>query len=97
MPRPLRPEEDDSPQLALSLGSPATKRKRTSWAKLLARVFAIDVTRCVDPSCGGRARVVAWITKAQIIDKILSHFGLADGLAHTTSARAPPQMTLGFA
>ncbi|MBC8069843.1 MAG: hypothetical protein IAG13_16010 [Deltaproteobacteria bacterium] len=40
-----------------------------SWARLLARVFAIDVTRC--RRCGGPMRVVAAVTGTVEIDALL--------------------------
>ena len=35
-----------------------------SWAALLARVFALDVTRC--PVCGGHLRLIAALTDPRI-------------------------------
>jgi len=49
---------------------------RIAWARLLARVFAIDVERC--QRCGGPMRVVAAVTD---VDEIA---------AHLQGARAPP-------
>lgn len=51
-----------------------------SWAKLLARVFAIDVSTCSD--CDGSMRIIAQITRTEVIEKILTHCGEA--------ARPPP-------
>ncbi|MBM4247825.1 MAG: transposase, partial [Deltaproteobacteria bacterium] len=49
--------------------SPAPSRARIGWAKLLARVFAIDVTVC--RRCGGALRVLAAITDADEIARLL--------------------------
>ncbi|MBM3290392.1 MAG: hypothetical protein FJY92_09595 [Candidatus Hydrogenedentes bacterium] len=49
---------------------------RIAWARLLARVFAIDVEQC--QRCGGPMRVVAAVTD---VDEIA---------AHLQGARAPP-------
>ena len=38
---------------------------RLSWARLLARVFAIDAERC--PQCGGRMKWVAVLTDAHAL------------------------------
>ncbi len=65
---------------------PAAKSKSYTWAKLLARVFQIDVTRCSDPACRGPVKIIAWITQPDVIDKILNHLGIA--------ARAPPPLPL---
>jgi hypothetical protein len=48
--------------------------KYVTWASLLARTFSIDVLACAD--CGGRLRLIATITDAAVIDKILTHLGL---------------------
>ena len=44
------------------------------WAKFLARVFMIDVTKCSD--CGGEVKVIAVIFEISVIQKILSHEGI---------------------
>jgi hypothetical protein len=47
---------------------------RLGWAKLLKRVFNLDLTQC--PHCGGELRIVAAILQRQTIEKILNHLGL---------------------
>ena len=42
-----------------------------SWARLLKRVFDIDVEHC--PNCGGALKIIAAIEDPPVIDKILSH------------------------
>jgi len=54
---------------------------RMRWARLLKRVFAIDVERC--PQCGGRLKIIAAIEEPALIAMILTHLGLP--------ARAPPR------
>jgi hypothetical protein len=54
---------------------------RLSWAKLLKRVFELDLERC--PNCGGELKVIAAILEQAVIEKILTHLGL--------QARAPPR------
>jgi hypothetical protein len=44
-----------------------------SWAQLLKRVFAIDITTC--PQCGGPLTILAAIEDPAVIGKILSHLG----------------------
>jgi hypothetical protein len=59
----------------------AALRKR--WAQLIRRVYLTDPLIC--PDCGGELRVIAFITEARIIEKILRH------LANRKDAsRAPP-------
>jgi len=43
--------------------SPVTARRRMSWSKLLARVFAVDVLSC--PKCGSSMQRVEVCTSAQ--------------------------------
>ena len=45
---------------------------RMSWARLLKRVFDIDMKRCV---CGGKLKFVASIEQPDVIEKILTHLG----------------------
>jgi len=57
-----------------------------SWAQLLKRVFAIDITTC--PQCGGPLSILAAIEDPLVIVKILTHLGLP--------TRAPPMATTRF-
>ena len=54
---------------------------RLSWAKLLKRVFDLDLEHC--PNCGGELKIIAAILEQPVIEKILMHLGL--------EARAPPR------
>ena len=45
-----------------------------SWARLLKRVFDIDIERC--PQCGGNLKIVAAIEEPAVIERILTHLGL---------------------
>ena len=56
-----------------------TLLQKSSWAKLLARVFEIDISKC---HCGGELKIISVIRDPLIIGKILSHIGL--------SPRPPP-------
>jgi hypothetical protein len=51
------------------------------WARLLKRVFDLDLEHC--PQCGGRFRIIAAIGEPAVIVRILAHPGLP--------ARAPPR------
>jgi hypothetical protein len=84
------PPPDDEPETGWN------KRRRLGWAKLLARVFQIDVTVCADPACGGKAAIIAWITEPDVIDRILRHLGIEPTAPVTAPARAPPQSELDF-
>jgi hypothetical protein len=45
-----------------------------SWARLLKRVFDIDIEHC--SNCGGALKIIAAIEDPPVIVKILSHLGL---------------------
>jgi hypothetical protein len=48
---------------------------RISWARLLKRVFDIDMQHC--PNCGGaELKIIAAILERPVIQKILTHLGL---------------------
>jgi hypothetical protein len=58
---------------------------RLSWARLLKRVFELDLEHC--PNCGGEMKILAAILEQPVIEKILTHLGL--------QARAPPRAPAG--
>ena len=47
---------------------------RMGWARLLKRVFDIDLEHC--PQCGGDLKIIAAIEEPAVIVKILTHLGL---------------------
>ena len=52
-----------------------TRPHRISWARLLKRVFDIDMQHC--PNCGGgELKIIAAILERPVIEKILTHLGL---------------------
>ena len=61
--------------------APHARAARMSWARLLKRVFDIDVEHC--PHCGGNLKIIAAIEQSSVITKILTHIGLP--------TRAPPR------
>jgi hypothetical protein len=64
---------DDAPHSSTSV--------RISWARLLKRVFDIDIDQC--PCCGETLKIIAAILEKAATTKILDHLGL--------SVRAPPR------
>ena len=89
-PRIIPPSPVPTPgqQLALGLADSANDKpdhdtessprpRRLGWAKLLARVFAVDVTIC--RKCGGRMRILEVVETADDIARVLH------------GARAPPR------
>lgn len=55
-------------------------RYRVPWAELLQKVFAADVLAC--PDCGGRLRLIAFVSAPAIAKQILDHLGI--------DSQAPP-------
>jgi hypothetical protein len=51
-----------------------------SWARLLKRVYDIDIERC---ECGGQLKIIAAIEEPAVIARILTHLGMP--------TRAPPR------
>ena len=47
---------------------------RMSWARLLRRVFGIDLEHC--PQCGGELKIIVAIEEPAVIVRILTHLGL---------------------
>ncbi|MFN8910208.1 MAG: hypothetical protein ACK5YW_13090 [Betaproteobacteria bacterium] len=54
------------------------------WARLLKRVFHIDVERC---ACGGQLNILAAIEEPVVIVRILRHLGLAARVLARAAAR----------
>ena len=85
IPSPVEQATEPACDHAHAQGAPA----RMSWARLLKRVFDIDIEHC--PNCGGSLKIIACpelrrraaIEHPPAIVKILSHLGLP--------ARAPPR------
>jgi len=47
------------------------REARRRWAELLQRIFEVDPLEC--PACGGRMRIMAFILRPRVIDRILRH------------------------
>jgi hypothetical protein len=60
---------------------------RWGWARLLKRVFALDLERC--PACGrGTLRLIAALIQAEVIRKMLRHLKRAADPPPLAPARA---------
>jgi hypothetical protein len=65
---------------------------RLPWAVLLRRVFLVDVLEC--PKCKGRMQIVAAVTAAASVRRVLEHLGLPSEAPRPRPARSPPQLDL---
>jgi Putative transposase. len=79
------------PELSVVAGDEPTPRYRVAWAKLLARVYAIDSEIC--PECKGRLRPVGAVTKKAeaiaLLDSGLPVLGSTE--LHALDSTGPPQ------
>ena len=57
---------------------------RMDRARLLKRVFDIDMERC---ECGGNLKIISVIEQPEVIEKILTHLGLSPQPPPRTPAR----------
>ncbi|MBK7645263.1 MAG: transposase [Planctomycetes bacterium] len=78
----------------LALAAKPRRPTRTSWAELMKRVFEIDVLVC--PHCGGRRKLIAFLTDGLVVRKILAHLGLSTEPPVLAPARAPPEPELAW-
>jgi len=74
-------EQDARESAAPDAGS--SRSRNDTWADLMKRVFAMDVLRC---SCGGARRMIAVITRPDVVRAILHCLDLAP----LPAARGPP-------
>ena len=78
---PQEPEAPEAKPAECEANCAHHRPVRLSWAKLLKRVFDLDLEHC--PNCGGELKIIAAILEQPVIEKILTHLGL--------QARAPPR------
>jgi len=85
---PHGPEEatGNSELTATEPGCAHGRPAHISWARLLKRVFEIDLEHC--PNCGGQLTIIAAILEAPVIERILRHLGLEARAQPRVSARA---------
>ena len=81
VPQELEPPAQAAPPAECEANCAHQRPVRLSWAKLLRRVFDLDLEHC--PNCGGQLKIIAAILEQPVIEKILTHLGL--------QARAPPR------
>ena len=59
------------------------------WAKMLKRVFNIDIQIC--SKCGGQIKIISAIHNRQVIKRILSHLGENAKIPELSPPRGPPE------
>ena len=82
--KPPRPKAADADSGAARSGHPA----RCWWAQLLARIYGVFALKC--SGCGGRVRLIGFITEAATVRQILGHVGEPTTAPAIAPARAPP-------
>ncbi len=65
-------------------------KSRITWARLLRRVFSIDIETC--ERCGGKTKIIAAIEDPKVIKKILDHLNLPSKPPMIWPARGPPSI-----
>ena len=72
---PVAEEADAEAALAAEceVERPQAQPHRISWARLLKRVFDIDLQHCLN--CGAKLKIIATIFAQPVIERILSHLG----------------------
>jgi hypothetical protein len=60
---------------------------RRAWARLIRNVYLMDPLTC--PKCGGRLRIISFIDKPGVIEKILRHLKLWDLPERSSQLRRP--------
>ncbi|MCY1074517.1 ATP-dependent helicase HrpA [Archangium lansingense] len=78
-----------APQAAVSKEPKKERMPRVDQAKLLRRTFALDVF--TSAWCGGRRRVLAYLTAPNAVRAILEHLSLPTRPAQLAAAQGPPQ------
>ena len=81
-----------TPETILEKLQDKKKKKRISWAKLLKRIFNIDIETC--PHCGGKVKIIAAIEDPKVIKKILGHVGIPSKPPSPWPVRGPPKIDM---
>jgi len=81
-------EEDTGGRQGGEKGRAGSRAARLDWAGLLKRTFAQEVLTCV--RCGGRRRVVAYLTHSPAVRQVLLHLKLSAHVPPLAIARGPP-------
>ena len=80
---PVEPLGDEPAQ------TPHRSPARYLWAMLLARIYEAFPLTC--PKCGAEMRIIAFVTDAAPVQRILNHIGELPTPPRIAPARGPPQ------
>jgi hypothetical protein len=72
---PLRPVDPGPASDGIPVGRADPSPGRLTWARLLRRVFAIQVLVCA--RCGGPRRILGAVTEPHAVRRLLAALGLA--------------------
>lgn len=92
-PRGMRRQAEPAPAPPAIMPAPRLAPPEASrrWAAPLRQIFEVDSLAC--PACHGTMRIVAFITQASVIDRILTHLRTRAATAAAAAypgARSPP-------
>jgi hypothetical protein len=62
------------------------------WAEMIRKTYEVDALIC--PRCGGRMRVVAFLTEYAVVDRIIRHLALTFATEKPPPAPVFEQMVL---
>ena len=89
---PVAPEREGGESCAHGDASdpvdPDERERASRWARLMKRVFDVDVLVC--DHCGGPRRIIAFVTERRVVQRILGHLGLPTEPPAIRPARPPP-------
>ena len=87
-------DDDEQNEAANERKKTGSTKYRLVWAALLARVFKIQVD--VFPACGGKMKIIAFITDPASVQRYLEGEGLPTTAPPIAPARPPPQIELEY-
>jgi len=85
LPAPVVPGGE--PEALPLINAPAPRARELDWRALLRRTFATELFDC---ACGGRRRVVAFVSDPEKAVEVLGKLGLPTEPPRLERARAPP-------
>ena len=78
---------DDSPESTIIDQPPADAQRKTSWARLIQKVYEVDPLECAN--CGATMRIIALIDDGDVIERILKHLNVWDPPLEVLSPAGP--------